>query len=328
MAYIGGAGYFHRAVLGAIVITWLQSGLSELHVGVAALPRAVLYCDDPVRADGPGRPDRMHRASPRHGAPSPACRPSYGVALVPLALIAAGAVLADRDELSPGDAARARHAHALLWTPLDAAVAMAVARRRGRACRRRRSARFTWRVVAAAWDARAPRRRGHDSGSRRASSATRCARPTGVPALALRGVEKRFGATRDHPRRVAGRRRAASGTRSSARTARANRRCSTSISGRFAPTRGSIRLDGEEIAGARPYVEIAGAVSRGASRSRTSFRGCRFSRTCAAACSGRSAIATASGATSMRSRDAARPCARRRSTRSGSRPGATCPPAC
>ena len=39
MAYIGGATHFIGPVLGAIVITWLQSGLSRLHVGVAALSR-------------------------------------------------------------------------------------------------------------------------------------------------------------------------------------------------------------------------------------------------------------------------------------------------
>jgi len=72
-------------------------------------------------------------------------------------------------------------------------------------------------------------------------------------ALALRGVEKRFGATPiirgvslDVPQ---GERHAIIGPNGAGKSTLFNL-----ISGRFAPTRGSILLDGQEIAGARPYA--------------------------------------------------------------------------
>ena len=68
MAYIGGAGHFVGPVLGAIVLTWLQSEPERLHVGVAVLPRRcssssmILFA--PVRPCGAHRdasPDRRAR---------------------------------------------------------------------------------------------------------------------------------------------------------------------------------------------------------------------------------------------------------------------------
>jgi len=73
-----------------------------------------------------------------------------------------------------------------------------------------------------------------------------------VAALALRDVEKRFGATpiiRGVSLDVGqGERHAIIGPNGAGKSTLFNL-----VSGRFAPTRGSIRLDGEEIAGARPY---------------------------------------------------------------------------
>src|SRR6185436_16594144 len=72
-------------------------------------------------------------------------------------------------------------------------------------------------------------------------------------ALDLRGVEKRFGATeiiRGVSLEIArGERHAIIGPNGAGKSTLFNM-----ISGRFAPTRGSIRLHGHEIAGARPYA--------------------------------------------------------------------------
>jgi branched-chain amino acid transport system ATP-binding protein len=72
-------------------------------------------------------------------------------------------------------------------------------------------------------------------------------------ALELRGVEKRFGATeinRGVSLAIArGERHAIIGPNGAGKSTLFNL-----ISGRYAPTRGSIRLDGEEIAGARPFA--------------------------------------------------------------------------
>jgi hypothetical protein len=51
MAYIGGAAHFVGPVLGAIVITWLQSGLSATRRR-GCCTSALLHRDDPVRAAG------------------------------------------------------------------------------------------------------------------------------------------------------------------------------------------------------------------------------------------------------------------------------------
>ena len=120
MAYIGGAAYFVGPILGAIVITWLQSSLSDytsawlLYLGVFFIVM-ILYAP-------PGLAGlivmHLRIAGPRALARVLA---AYGVALVPLALIAAGAILAIemayRLSTQPELGTRMR----LLWTPLDAA---------------------------------------------------------------------------------------------------------------------------------------------------------------------------------------------------------------
>jgi branched-chain amino acid transport system ATP-binding protein len=82
-----------------------------------------------------------------------------------------------------------------------------------------------------------------------------------MSALTLRGVEKRFGATPiirgvslDVP---AGERHAIIGPNGAGKSTLFNL-----ISGRFPPTRGSIELDGQEIAGARPYAINRRGLSR------------------------------------------------------------------
>jgi branched-chain amino acid transport system ATP-binding protein len=82
-----------------------------------------------------------------------------------------------------------------------------------------------------------------------------------MSALTLRNVEKRFGATPiirgvslDVP---AGERHAIIGPNGAGKSTLFNL-----ISGRFAPTRGSIELDGQQIAGARPYAINRRGLSR------------------------------------------------------------------
>ena len=155
---------------------------------------------DPVRAR------RARRADPHASARSLRTRAFARRAArlrasrcCPLALMTAGAVVADRDELSPVDAAGARHAHAL------AVDRRSMPRRRGRGSSARVAARRRIRcssarpgsLVASAWRARAERGRAARDGY--AHDEPRCA-------LQLRDVDKRFGATRDHSRRLARRR--------------------------------------------------------------------------------------------------------------------------
>ena len=120
MAYIGGAAYFIGPILGAIVITWLQSSLSDytsawlLYLGVFFIVM-ILYAPS-----GLAGLIVMHRRIARPRALA-GVLVAYGVALVPLALIAAGAILAIemsyRLSTQPELGTRMR----LLWTPLDAA---------------------------------------------------------------------------------------------------------------------------------------------------------------------------------------------------------------
>jgi branched-chain amino acid transport system ATP-binding protein len=84
---------------------------------------------------------------------------------------------------------------------------------------------------------------------------------TGAAALSLVGVEKRFGKTRiirgvslEIP---CGERHAIIGPNGAGKSTLFNL-----ISGRFAPTRGSILLDGTNIAGARPYAINRRGLSR------------------------------------------------------------------
>jgi branched-chain amino acid transport system permease protein len=121
MAYIGGAAYFVGPVLGAIVITWLQSSLSDytsawlLYLGVFFIAM-ILHAPS-----GLAGLIVMHRrvAHPRALARVLA---AYGVALVPIALIVSGAVLAIemsyRMSTQPELGTRMR----LFWIELDAAT--------------------------------------------------------------------------------------------------------------------------------------------------------------------------------------------------------------
>jgi len=151
MAYIGGAAYFLGPVLGAIVITWLQSGLSGytsawlLYLGIFFIV-TILYAP----AGLAGLVDR-HRAIVRTRAFGGVLA-AYALAAVPLAVVAWGVVLAVemayRVATQPELGTRMR----VLWTAVDAASpwpwVFAVAAAAGGFA----AFRATWPVVAAAWD--------------------------------------------------------------------------------------------------------------------------------------------------------------------------------
>lgn len=150
MAYIGGAAYFIGPILGAIVITWLQSSLSDytsawlLYLGVFFIVM-ILYAPS-----GLAGLLMMHRPIVRTRAFLRVLA-AYAIALMPLAVAAAGAVLAIemsyRLATQPELGTRLR----VLWTPVDAAspwpwLVGAVALVAGGLLFR-----ATWPVVAAAW---------------------------------------------------------------------------------------------------------------------------------------------------------------------------------
>ena len=120
MAYIGGAAYFVGPILGAIVITWLQSSLSDytsawlLYLGLFFIAM-ILYA--PAGLAGL---IVMHRRIARRGAFAGVLA-AYAVALLPLVLMTAGAVLAIemgyRLSTQPELGTHMR----LFWTSLDAA---------------------------------------------------------------------------------------------------------------------------------------------------------------------------------------------------------------
>ena len=118
-----------------------------------------------------------------------------------------------------------------------------------------------------------------------------------APAIRLNDVHKSFGATqiiRGVSLTVpAGERHAIIGPNGAGKSTLFNL-----ISGRLTPTSGAIELNGERRDRAGAVSRSTGAASRAASRSPTSFRGCRCGRTCAAPCCGRSATGTRSGAAS------------------------------
>jgi branched-chain amino acid transport system permease protein len=150
MAYIGGAAYFIGPVLGAVVITWLESSLSGytsawlLYIGVFFVVM-ILYAPR-----GLAGLITMHR--PLLGSPALGrLLATYVYACIPLALMLAGSILlvemSYRLATQPELGTRMR----LLWTPLDAAspwpwVAAVVALAGGFAWLR-----ATFAVVAAAW---------------------------------------------------------------------------------------------------------------------------------------------------------------------------------
>lgn len=151
MAYIGGAAHFGGPVLGAIVITWLQSSLSGytsawlFYLGVFFIVM-ILYAPG-----GLAGLIVMHRPIVRTRAFGSVLA-AYARAAVPLAIAAAGAVLgiemSYRLATQPELGTRMR----LLWLPVDAASPWpwigAVAAVAGGFL----LFRATWPVVAASWD--------------------------------------------------------------------------------------------------------------------------------------------------------------------------------
>ena len=151
MAYIGGTGHFIGPVLGAIVITWLQSSLSAytsawlFYLGIFFIVM-ILYAPSGVAAlIIAHRPIVGSRAFIGVLA-------AYGTALAPLVLAGAGAVLliemSYRLSTQPELGTQLR----LLWTPLDAAspwpwIIASLALAAGLLLFR-----ASWRLIGAAWD--------------------------------------------------------------------------------------------------------------------------------------------------------------------------------
>ncbi|HEY8242988.1 MAG: branched-chain amino acid ABC transporter permease [Vicinamibacteria bacterium] len=151
MAYIGGAAHFIGPVLGAVVITWLQSSLSGytsawlLYLGLFFIAM-ILFA-----------PSGLSGLVLRHAAivrtrAFAGVLGAYALAIVPLAIVAAGMVLlvemSYRLATQPELGSRMR----LLWTTVDAATAWpwiaAVASLVGGFL----LFRLTWRPIGAAWD--------------------------------------------------------------------------------------------------------------------------------------------------------------------------------
>ena len=151
MAYIGGAAHFIGPVLGAVVITWLQSSLSGytsawlLYLGLFFI---VMILFAPSGLSGL---IVRHASIVRTHAFGGVLR-AYALALAPLAIISAGMVLlvemSYRLATQPELGTRMR----LLWTKVDAASAwpwiIAIVALVGGFLLFRR----TWRPIAAAWD--------------------------------------------------------------------------------------------------------------------------------------------------------------------------------
>jgi len=122
MAYIGGAGHFAGPMLGAVVITWLQTSLSsytsawQLYLGVFFMLMIVYAPSGLV-----GLVLRHRVLLRRRGAG--AVFAAYALALIPLAVLLAGAIvlieMSYRLATQPELGTRMR----LLWMPLDAAMA-------------------------------------------------------------------------------------------------------------------------------------------------------------------------------------------------------------
>ncbi|MEO5764167.1 MAG: branched-chain amino acid ABC transporter permease [Casimicrobiaceae bacterium] len=150
MAYIGGAAHFIGPVLGAIVITWLQSSLSGytsawlLYIGIFFIVM-ILYA--PAGLAGLVL---RHRPLLRQRALRSVLA-AYALALVPLAVIGAGMVLAVEMSYRLATQPELGTTMRLLWTSVDAASpwswAVAAAALAGGFA----LFRLTWRVVAAAW---------------------------------------------------------------------------------------------------------------------------------------------------------------------------------
>jgi len=155
MAYVGGAANFIGPVLGAVVITWLQSSLSGytsawlLYLGLFFIAM-ILFAPSGIS----GLIVR-HASIARTRAFAGVLR-AYALALVPLAAIAAGMVLlvemSYRLATQPELGSRMR----LLWTSVDAATAWPWIIAVVMLVVGFLLFRLTWRPIAAAWDRAAP----------------------------------------------------------------------------------------------------------------------------------------------------------------------------
>ncbi|MFI4953043.1 MAG: branched-chain amino acid ABC transporter permease [Burkholderiales bacterium] len=151
MAYIGGAGYFIGPILGAIAITWLQSSLSDytsawlFYLGVFFIVM-ILYAPS-----GLAGLIMMHRPIARPRAIAGVLA-AYSVALLPLAVMAAGAVLAIEMSYRLATQPELGTRMHLLWTAVDAAspwpwIVAAVALAGGFLLFR-----ASWGFIASAWE--------------------------------------------------------------------------------------------------------------------------------------------------------------------------------
>jgi len=155
MAYVGGAANFIGPVLGAVVITWLQSSLSGytsawlLYLGLFFIAM-IMFAPSGIS----GLIVR-HASIARTRAFAGVLR-AYALALVPLAAIAAGMVLlvemSYRLATQPELGSRMR----LLWTSVDAATAWPWITAVAMLVVGFLLFRLTWRPIAAAWDRAAP----------------------------------------------------------------------------------------------------------------------------------------------------------------------------
>jgi len=155
MAYVGGAANFIGPVLGAVVITWLQSSLSGytsawlLYLGLFFIAM-IMFAPSGIS----GLIVR-HASIARTRAFAGVLR-AYALALVPLAAIAAGMVLlvemSYRLATQPELGSRMR----LLWTSVDAATAWPWIIAVVMLVVGFLLFRLTWRPIAAAWDRAAP----------------------------------------------------------------------------------------------------------------------------------------------------------------------------
>src|SRR4030095_3705819 len=217
----------------------------RIHVGVAALPWALLHRDDPLRAFRAVRPLRAPRVDTAHARVrwrARHIRARVGAARDHRSRRRA----AGRDELSPRHATGARQPDAPFVDQRRRRIGVAVGGRDRCAGRRLPPVPHDLAVD----------RRGVGPRNGGGGSAMNAA-----PALSLVGIEKRFGATPiirgvslDIP---CGERHAIIGPNGAGKSTLFNL-----ISGRFAPTRGSILLDGTDVAGERPYAINRRGLSR------------------------------------------------------------------
>jgi branched-chain amino acid transport system permease protein len=155
MAYVGGAANFIGPVLGAVVITWLQSSLSGYTSAWLLFLGLFFIAMIMFAPSGISGLIVRHASIARTRAFAGVLR-AYALALVPLAAIAAGMVLlvemSYRLATQPELGSRMR----LLWTSVDAATAWPWIIAVVMLVVGFLLFRLTWRPIAAAWDRAAP----------------------------------------------------------------------------------------------------------------------------------------------------------------------------